>query len=161
MIFFMSGKDAFPYAFSQFTDTVYRVAVHNSARTADAEDITQSVFVKLLESEKAFRGTEHLKAWLIRVTINLCRDELRKNANIVLCEAPLPKNAAEKEDSVIEAVRALPENYRNAVYLHYYEGYSAKEIGKILDAKPNTVLSWLSRGRAMLKEEMIGGFDDE
>ncbi|HAX84112.1 MAG TPA: RNA polymerase subunit sigma-70 [Ruminococcaceae bacterium] len=157
----MSGKDAFPYAFSQFTDTVYRVAVHNSARTADAEDITQSVFVKLLESEKAFRGTEHLKAWLIRVTINLCRDELRKNANIVLCEAPLPKNAAEKEDSVIEAVRALPENYRNAVYLHYYEGYSAKEIGKILDAKPNTVLSWLSRGRAMLKEEMIGGFDDE
>ena len=161
MIFFMSGKDAFPYAFSQFTDTVYRVAVHNSARTADAEDITQSVFVKLLESEKAFRGTEHLKAWLIRVTINLCRDELRKNANIVLCEAPLPKNAAEKEDSVIEAVRALPENYRNAVYLHYYEGYSAKEIGKILDVKPNTVLSWLSRGRAMLKEEMIGGFDDE
>lgn len=161
MIFFMSGKDAFPYAFSQFTDTVYRVAVHNSARTADAEDITQSVFVKLLESEKAFRGTEHLKAWLIRVTINLCRDELRKNANIVLCEAPLPKNAAEREDSVIEAVRALPENYRNTVYLHYYEGYSAKEIGKILDAKPNTVLSWLSRGRAMLKKEMIGGFDDE
>ncbi len=161
MIFFMSGKDAFPYAFSQFTDTVYRVAVHNSARTADAEDITQSVFVKLLESEKAFRGTEHLKAWLIRVTINLCRDELRKNANIVLCEAPLPKNAAEKEDSVIEAVRALPENYRNTVYLHYYEGYSAKEIGKILNAKPNTVLSWLSRGRAMLKKEMIGGFDDE
>lgn len=161
MIFFMSGKDAFPYAFSQFTDTVYRVAVHNSARTADAEDITQSVFVKLLESEKAFRGTEHLKAWLIRVTINLCRDELRKNANIVLCEAPLPKNAAEKEDSVIEAVRALPENYRNTVYLHYYEGYSAKEIGKILNAKPNTVLSWLSRGRAILKKEMIGGFDDE
>lgn len=161
MIFFMSGKDAFPYAFSQFTDTVYRVAVHNSARTADAEDITQSVFVKLLESEKAFRGTEHLKAWLIRVTINLCRDELRKNANIVLCEASLPKNAAEKEDSVIEAVRALPENYRNTVYLHYYEGYSAKEIGKILNAKPNTVLSWLSRGRAMLKKEMIGGFDDE
>lgn len=84
MIFFMSGKDAFPYAFSQFTDTVYRVAVHNSARPADAEDITQAVFVKLLESEKHFRGEEHLKAWLIRVTINLCRDELRKNSKIVL-----------------------------------------------------------------------------
>lgn len=161
MIFFMSGKDAFPYAFSQFTDTVYRVAVHNSARPADAEDITQAVFVKLLESEKHFRGEEHLKAWLIRVTINLCRDELRKNSKIVLCESPLPNNTAQKEESVLEAVRALPENYRNAVYLHYYEGYTAKEIGKFLDAKPNTVLSWLSRGRAMLKEEMIGGFDDE
>lgn len=161
MIFFMSGKDAFPYAFSQFTDTVYRVAVHNSARPADAEDITQAVFVKLLESKNTFKGTEHLKAWLIRVTINLCRDELRKNSKIVLCESPLLNDTAQKEDSVLEAVRALPENYRNAVYLHYYEGYTAKEIGKILDAKPNTVLSWLSRGRDMLKEEMIGGFDDE
>lgn len=161
MIFFMSGKDAFPYAFSQFTDTVYRVAVHNCARTADAEDITQGVFVKLLEHGKPFNGAEHLKAWLIRVTINLCRDELRKNSNIVLCEAPLPNDTAQKEDSVIEAVKALPENYRNAVYLHYYEGYTTREIGKILDAKPNTVLSWLSRGRAMLKEDMIGGFDDE
>ena len=83
MIFFMSGKDAFPYAFSQFTDTVYRVAVHNSSRPADAEDIAQAVFVKLLESEKTFSGSEHLKAWLIRVTINLCRDELRKNSKIV------------------------------------------------------------------------------
>ena len=161
MIFFTSGKDAFPYAFSQFADTVYRVAVHNSSRAADAEDITQSVFIKLLESEKFFKGTEHLKAWLIRVTINLCRDELRKNSNIVLCESPLPKDASEKEDSVLDAVRALPENYRNTIYLHYYEGYTAKEIGKILDAKPNTVLSWLSRGRAALKEEISGGFDAE
>ncbi len=161
MIFFSSGKDAFPYAFSQFTDTVYRVAMHNTVNAADAEDVSQVVFVKLLESDKPFRGTEHLKAWLIRVTINQCRDVLRKNSKIVLCESPLPKDTAEKEDSVIEAVKALPENYRNAVYLHYYEGYTAKEIGKILNAKPNTVLSWLSRGRAILKEEMIGGFDDE
>ncbi len=161
MIFFSSGKDAFPYAFSQLADTVYRVAMHNTVSAADAEDISQTVFVKLLESDKAFRGTEHLKAWLIRVTLNQCRDELRKNSKIVLCESPLPNDTAEKENSVIEAVKALPENYRNAVYLHYYEGYTAKEIGKILDAKPNTVLSWLSRGRAMLKEKMIGGFDDE
>ena len=64
-------------------------------------------------------------------------------------------------DSVLEAVKALPENYRNAIYLHYYEGYTAKEIGKILDSKENTVLSWLSRGRAALRKEMIGGFEDE
>ena len=68
---------------------------------------------------------------------------------------------ARESGSVLEAVKSLPENYRNTIYLHYDEGYSAKEIGKILDAKPNTVLSWLSRGRAILKEEMIGGFDDE
>lgn len=161
MVIYTSGKDAFPYAFSQFTDTVYRVAIHNTARKADAEDITQAVFVKLLENNKTFRGEEHLKAWLIRVTINLCRDELRKSSNTVLCETPLSEISDPTDNSVLEAVRALPENYRNAIYLHYYEGYTAKEIGKILDAKPNTVLSWLSRERAELKKEMIGGFEDE
>lgn len=161
MVFFSSGKDAFPYAFSRFTDTVFRVAVHNTQKQTDAEDVTQEVFLKLLESDKVFRGEDHLKAWLIRVTINQCRDDLRKSNGIVLCEAPVDSNTAQKEDSVLEAVKSLPENYRNTIYLHYYEGYSAKEIGKILDAKPNTVLSWLSRGRTILKEEMIGGFDDE
>lgn len=161
MVIYTSGKDAFPYAFSQLTDTVYRVAIHNTARKSDAEDITQAVFVKLLESSKTFRGEEHIKAWLIRVTINLCRDELRKSSNTVLCETPLSEISDSTDNSVLEAVRALPENYRNAIFLHYYEGYTAKEIGKILDAKPNTVLSWLSRGRAELKKEMIGGFEDE
>ena len=154
MIFFMSGKDAFPYAFSQFTDTVYRVAVHNSARPADAEDITQAVFVKLLESEKHFRGEEHLKAWLIRVTINLCRDELRKNSKIVLCESPLPNNTAQKEDSVLEAVRALPENYRNAVYLHYYEGYTSGEIAEAMGKSRASVWGYLHSGRKLLREAL-------
>lgn len=161
MVIYTSGKDAFPYAFSQFTDTVYRVAIHNTASKSDAEDITQAVFVKLLESHKTFQGEEHLKAWLIRVTVNLCRDELRKNSRAVLCEQPLSESTNEDSPCVLDAIKALPENYRNAIYLHYYEGYSAKEIGKILDAKPNTVLTWLSRGRAELKKELIGGFEDD
>ena len=62
---------------------------------------------------------------------------------------------------MLDEVRALPEHYRSAIYLHYYEGYTAAEIGTMLRASPNTVLSWLSRGRKKLKERMIGGFDDE
>ena len=58
-------------------------------------------------------------------------------------------------------MRALPEPYRNAIYLHYFEGYTAKEIGEILGAKRNTVLSWLARGRQALRERMIGGFEHE
>ncbi len=161
MTVFVKGKDAFSFAFKQFTDTVYRVALHNTANFSDAEDVTQEVFIKLLEANKAFCDSEHLKAWLIRVTINLCRDRLRKSSRETLVENVIPYKADEEKTDVLEAVKALPENYRNAIYLHYYEGYTAKEIGKILDAKENTVLSWLSRGRDALRKELDGGFDDE
>ena len=161
MTVFVKGKDAFSFAFKQFTDTVYRIALHNTSNFSDAEDVTQEVFIKLLESNKAFRDSEHLKAWLIRVTINLCRDKMKKLSRETLVENVLPYNRGEEKTDVLEAVKALPEKYRNAVYLHYYEGYTAKEIGKILDAKENTVLSWLSRGRDALRKELDGGFDDE
>lgn len=161
MIIFTKGKDAFHYAFDNYTDTVFRVAVHNTNCTADAEDITQEVFVKLLQCEKVFRGEEHLKAWLIRTTINLCIDEHRKSSRVSLTDKPVDENVADKTDDIIDSVKALPTDYRNAIYLHYYEGYTAKEIGKILNAKPNTVLSWLSRGREMLKKEMTGGIENE
>lgn len=161
MTVFIRGKDAFSFAFTQYTDTVYRVAVHNTRCKSDAEDITQEVFVKLLESSKKFKDGEHLKAWLIRVAINECRTLMRKYSRETEQSAEIADCAVYDGDSVLEAVKALPENYRNAIYLHYYEGYTAKEIGKILDAKENTVLSWLSRGRAALRKEMIGGFEDE
>lgn len=161
MTVFIRGKDAFSFAFTQYTDTVYRVAVHNTRCKSDAEDITQEVFVKLLESSKKFKDGEHLKAWLIRVTINECRTLMRKYSRETEQSAEIADCAVYDGDSVLEAVKALPENYRNAIYLHYYEGYTAKEIGKILDSKENTVLSWLSRGRATLRKEMIGGFEDE
>lgn len=161
MTVFIRGKDAFSFAFTQYTDTVYRVAVHNTRCKSDAEDVTQEVFVKLLESSKKFKDGEHLKAWLIRVTINECRTLMRKYSRETEQSAEIADCAVYDGDSVLEVVKVLPENYRNAIYLHYYEGYTAKEIGKILDAKENTVLSWLSRGRAALRKEMIGGFEDE
>ena len=161
MTVFIRGKDAFSFAFTQYTDTVYRVAVHNTRCKSDAEDVTQEVFVKLLESSKKFKDGEHLKAWLIRVTLNECRTLMRKYSRETEQSAEIADCAVYDGDSVLEAVKALPENYRNAIYLHYYEGYTAKEIGKILDSKENTVLSWLSRGRAALRKEMIGGFEDE
>ena len=161
MTVFIKGKDAFSFAFKQYTDTVYRVAVHNTVNFSDAEDVTQEVFIKLLETNKAFRDSEHLKAWLIRVTVNLCRDKMKKSSRETLVEDVAYKNSDEAETDILRAVKVLPENYRNTIYLHYYEGYTAKEIGKILDAKENTVLSWLSRGREALRKELDGGFDYE
>lgn len=162
MTVFMKEKDSFTFAFDQYADTVYRVAFHNTANSSDAEDITQEVFLRLFKSAKFFRDSEHLKAWLIRVTVNLCHDHFRKaDSTAKLTDSTVKDEAVSDINPVLEAVRALPENYRNTIHLHYYEGYSAKEIGKILGAKENTVLSWLSRGRAALKNELTGGFDDE
>lgn len=153
--------DAFSRALELYAVTVWRVALHNAPTRADAEDATQEVFEKLLSCRKEFCDDEHLKAWLIRVTINQCRS-LRRSFGRE--RAPLPVDLAapvEEDCSVLEAVRSLPEKYRNAIYLHYYEGYTAGEIGGILGAGRSTVLSWLSRGRALLKKQMIGGFDDD
>lgn len=152
----MKGTDSFSYIFRNFSDTVYRIAVHNTESLADAEDITQEVFIKLLESGKTFRDTEHIKAWLIRVTLNKCHNYRRDQKHTVLTDSE-PEESTVLDDgnlSVLEAVKKLPVNQRNAVYLHYYEGYTAKEIGKLLSVSTNTVLSWLKRSRSALKMDL-------
>ena len=154
------GEDAFRLAFEQYTDTVYRVAVHNTTNTADAEDVTQEVFLRLYQNSKHFRDAEHMKAWLIRVTINLCRNRYRNSKRETLAaEIPLPAQET-AYSNVLDAVKALPENQRNAIYLHYYEGYTASEIANLLSSRTNTVLSWLRRARETLRET-LGGSDDE
>ncbi len=128
-------------------------------RPDEAEDVVQDVFEKLLRYEGRFESEEHLKAWLLRVAINRCRDITRaaRQKDTELDEnIPAPESG--NDGSVLDAVRTLPENYRNAVYLHYYEGYTAAEVGRMMGAPTNTVLSWLRRARAqlhtMLKEEI-------
>ena len=146
------GEDAFRFAFERYTDTVYRVAVHNTDSIADAEDVTQEVFLRLWQNSKHFRDEEHQKAWLIRVTINLCRNRMRTRGRETLMEnVPQAADAAEN-GSILEAVKHLPEAERNAIYLHYYEGYTAAEIADTLGSRTNTVLSWLRRGREKLRQ---------
>ena len=145
----LRGDALFSYAVEHYLDTVYRAAFHAAPSPQDAEDVTQEVFEALLRSGKRFREPEHLRAWLLRVTVNKCKNLYRAKRRT---EVPEP--------SVLDEVRALPAPYRSTLYLHYFEGYTAAEIGRILGAKRNTVLSWLARGRQALRERMIGGFDD-
>ncbi len=157
----LRGKAAFSCACQDYMDTVFRVAVHNTRSQADAEDVTQEVFEALLTCGKRFADQEHLKAWLIRVTLNRCKN-LRRAQKREGGELPEGLYMPPPEpSSVLDEVRALPDHYRNAIYLHYFEGYTAAEIGKITGRSVGTVLSWLSRGRDALKKRMIGGFDDE
>ena len=144
----LTKNEIFALAVQRYSDTVFRAAMHNCSCTADAEDVVQDVFEKLLCYNGRFESEEHLKAWLLRVTINRCHDLTRaaRQKDTELDEN-LPAPDQMEDGSVLDAVRALPENYRNAA-----------EVGRMLGAPTNTVLSWLRRARAqlhtMLKEEI-------
>lgn len=150
-------------AAEQYADTVWRICTVHLKNHADTEDIFQTVFLKYALRPGSFRDPEHEKAWFIRVTVNACRDLLRRfrRSPTVPLEAlgdqpaPLPPDHRE----VLEAVQALPEQYRDVVYLHYYEGYTAPEIGRLLGRNVNTVYTLLTRSRELLRKRLGGDGD--
>lgn len=140
-----------------YSDMIIRIAYHNLRNQADAEDVAQEVFLKLMREEE-FEDEGHRKAWLIRVTINLCKDMNkqawnRKTEGFNEAWEPFSK----EQQRVLEELWELPKNYRNVVYLYYYEELTVSEIAKILKRKENTVSSWLTRARKKLKTILMEG----
>ena len=145
----------------EYSDMLLRVALHHISNKSDAEDAVQAVFLKLLRLNPEFADSQHEKAWLIRVTINQCRDMMRSAWNRKTTGLEDTHPAKEKEDdlTVLNAVKALPDNYRDIVFLYYYEGYTTVEIAKMLDMRQNTVESRLHRARGRLRGLLEGGWD--
>lgn len=135
-----------------YGDLLLRLAASRLRSAADAQDAVQEVFLYLLEHEVTFKSEAHEKAWLIRATLHRAADLQKRAArsDLPLEQAPEPA-APEAENALLEAVRALPEQYAAPLYLHYYAGYSIKEIGRLLGLPAATVGTRLSRGRAKLK----------
>ena len=151
------SADEFETAYDTYSGAVYRLAMVYLGRHADAEDVTQEVFVRLLSRAPAFSDGEHEKRWLLRVTANLCRDQLRGfwRRRVTGLEDTLPA-APPQEREALAAVMALPERYKLPIHLHYYEGYSVAEVGEILKLGQSAVKMRLKRGREMLKLELEG-----
>ena len=151
-------------AIDRYADLVRRVCMIHMKNHVDTEDIFQTVFLKYVTGTTEFESEEHEKAWFIRVTINACKDLLRSffRSRTVSLDDLLeqPDQVPEDHREVLEAVLALPDKYRDVVYLHYYEGYTAPEIGTILHKNPNTVYTLLTRARDELRK-MLGGEDFE
>lgn len=143
----------------QYSSMLLRLAYSRLQTEADAEDCVQDVFLKFLEKQPEFRDPEHEKAWLIRVTINRASDLRKKNANKVPMEE-LPEKANTEHPSVLSAVRQLPDKYAAVLHLHYYEGYTLKEISKLLALPTATVGTRLNRGKAKLKAILEEEFDE-
>ena len=142
-------------AIDRYADLVRRVCMIHLKNHADTEDIFQTVFLKYVTGTTEFESEEHEKAWFIRVTLNACRDLLKsffRSRTVSLDElADQPDQLSQKHREVLEAVLSLPAKYRDVVYLHYYEGYTAKEISEMLHLPAGTVRSRLHRCRKHLK----------
>ena len=157
----MRSEEAVNRAIAQYASTVQRLCLIHLKNHADAEDIFQTVFLKYALSSVVFESEEHEKAWLIRVTINACKDFWKGLFRTVplsqVLEQPAP--LAPEHQEVLEAVLSLPKHYRQVIYLHYYEGYTAPQISRLLGRKVNTVYTWLNRAKQMLRT-MLGGDND-
>lgn len=161
----MQSETQINRAVDEYADMIKRVCFYHLKNQADTEDVFQNVFLKYMLHDEPFSSREHEKSWLLRVAINACKDYLKSffRRSVISLDALGEMEAEEKEShrEVLEAVLSLPAKYKDAIYLHYYEGYSAAEIGEIIGKKENTVYSLLSRGRGILKEKLGGeGFDE-
>ncbi len=137
---------------TKFQPNIFRLAYSYVKNTADAEDITQEVFLRLYRSNETFISDENAKAWLIRVTINTAKNYLlsfyRKH-KVALTEDIALND--EKDYALLEALNRLNKNYRVVIYLHYYEGYPVSEIASMLGISENNVKQRLKRGRDKLR----------
>lgn len=160
-----SGDNYIRYVLDTYSQTLIRLCYTYVKNVCDAEDIAQDVFVALLKRGKPFDSTEHERAWLIRTAVNKSKNHLK--SGWIKRTVSLDNNAAsesdrsEEKNEVMEAVLSLPEKYRTVIHLFYYNGYTINEISEIVGKKPATVGTLLARGRGLLKEMMIGGFDED
>ena len=151
------------YLANTYADAILRLSYTYLKNTHDAQDICQSVFVKLLTEPRTFESPAHEKAYVLQMAANACKDLLKSPWRKRTCgldavlEVPAPP---EEDGSVLAAVNSLPAHYRTVIYLFYYEGYQAAEIGAILGVPTATVHTRLARGRAKLKA-LLGGMEYE
>ncbi len=159
-------------AMNRHGNMVMRIALNYCKNKYDAEDITQDVFCKLVrvtqipsakkDSVLTFNDEEHLKRWLIRVTINECKSMLitpwhKKTSFLEDVEKREGAYESKEKSDLYEIVMKLPRKYRIPIYLYYYEEYSTKEISEILEMKEATVRAQLMRGRNILKKKLEEG----
>lgn len=146
----------------EYFDTVYRLAFSRTGNRSHADDVTQEVFLRFLKTDKAFESEEHVKAWLIHVTVNCSKNVFSDTwfKRTVPLSEEITFSDPETGD-VYMAVSKLPQKYRTVIHLFYYEDMPIRQIAECLNLKEATVKSQLHRGREMLKSLLDGRDIDE
>lgn len=156
----MLTEQQFTDAAGRYLDMVYRIALNWFRNPADAEDAAQNAMLRLWRTDTEFRREEHLRYWLVRVTLNECKRMSAhpwRRRTVPLSECPEPAFSDPARQTLYQEVMELPAKYRVPLYLYYYEGYSVNEIGEFLDLKASTVQTRLARARARLKTQLEEG----
>ena len=146
-----------------YGDKVLRLAYSYVHNMSDAEDILQDTLIQYMKAAPSFENSEHEKAWILRVAANISKNKIKYN-NYRETDELMEELVAEKEEDlsfVWDAVKQLPEKYREVIHLFYEEGYSTAEIARVLDRKEATVRSDLLRGREKLKIILKEAYDFE
>lgn len=152
-------EEAWRAAAARYRDMVWRVACNACSHRQDAEDITQDVFLKLYATRRTFADDDHLKRWLLRVTLNACKSRWRspwhaRRADPETLPEPAAPDPGPDRDAalaLLDAMRALPEQSRVVIYLYYYEDLPTAEIAKLLGIRQTAVTTRLQRAREALR----------
>lgn len=148
-----------------FGRMVYRLAYTRLQNRHDADDIFQEVFLRYVRRAPSFANYAHGRAWFLRVTINCCKNfwmSAWRRRTTALTEVAAQEVVYDTEEAqqLASAMAALPANYRTVLHLHYFEGLTAEEIGKLQHCPAGTVRMQLTRGRRLLRAQMEGGAQD-
>lgn len=160
------SEEYLEYLIERYGNSVLHIAFTYLKNMPDAEDVVQDVFLKVIDKVPDFSDKNHEKAWIIRTAVNMCKNKavLFWNKNRVSSDnleyEAYNENFGD-DTAVMDAVLSLPSKYRIVIYLYYYEGYSAKEIAKIINKNDSTVRSLMSRARAKLKDLLKEEYDFE
>lgn len=159
----VSHEERLTYVMNEYGDHVLRLAYSYLHNMSDAEDIVQDTFIKYLKNETVFENENHEKFWLLKVCANLSKNKISYNKirDFDELEENLIEDGREDLSFVWEAVKMLPDKYRQTIHLYYYENYSTREISKILVQNESTIRSYLYRGRQILKDILKENYDFE
>lgn len=152
-------EDRAEYLVEQYADLLLRIGYTWLGDADDAQDVCQSVLIKLLEDPRDFPDRGQERAWTVRLAINVCKNWRRSawlRHRAPLSEALALAAEPPEPGGLLEQVQALPPKYRQVIFLRYYEGYEVREIAALLGRSPALISTWLKRGREKLKM-MLGG----
>ena len=145
-----------------YSNDIYRIALLKLKNVSEAEDVFQNVFIKLYTCDNSFESDKHIKAWLLKVTVNECINVLKSSWNSKVLESINDNSSYDSSASVTandntevwNVVAALPQKYRDVIFLFYHEQYSTEEISQILDISAPNVRTRLKRAREILRREV-------
>ncbi|MBQ9984178.1 MAG: sigma-70 family RNA polymerase sigma factor [Lachnospiraceae bacterium] len=151
-------EEQFARDYEVYVNDIYRLCFSFLKNQMDAEDAVQETFIKFYRCRNIFCTEEHKKAWLVVAASNHCKDVLkhwwRKRIEFDSGEE-IVGESKDMVDEMLELVMQLPDKYKTAVYLYYYEGYDSKQIAKLLNKPDSTIRTYLQKARKMLKKEWI------